>query len=29
MLKRIQASYPVADNATNDEIGYMPTSEEL
>ncbi len=29
MLKRIQAQYSVADNSTNDEIGYMPTADEI
>ena len=29
MLKRIQANYSTADMGTLDEIGYMPTAEEL
>ena len=29
MLKRIQANYSTADMGTMDEIGYMPTAEEL
>lgn len=29
MLKRIQANYSTADMNTMDEIGYMPTAEEL
>ena len=29
MLKRIQANYSVVDTSTINEIGYMPTLEEI
>jgi len=29
MLKRIQANYSVADTQTSNEIGFMPTVDEM